>query len=140
MNCWILGEKTESDLPGYLQHWLGRRLVILHFVWLECQYVPRVVEANCQLHFGKIVVPPQVPSGHPLPSRWAMTLDHAIQLILAYRIQQQPCSYVLITLNEHVISIGQLEARMHTQLLLAITCRTKYVANCVMWPSFHYKC
>jgi len=69
-----------------------------------------------------------------------MTIDHEIQRILENRIRQQPCSYVLITLDEDVIYIGQLEAWMHTQLLSAITCLAKYVANCVVWHSSRYNC
>jgi len=69
-----------------------------------------------------------------------MTIDHEIQEILENRIRQQSCSYVLITLDEEVIYIGQLEAMMHTQLLSAIPCRAKYVANCVVWHRSRYNC
>jgi len=55
-----------------------------------------------------------------------------MQQILEHRIQQQLCSYILITLDQERIYMGQLEARMHTQLLSAITCRAKYVANWVV--------
>jgi len=69
-----------------------------------------------------------------------MTIDHEIQRILENRIRQQLCTYLLITLDEDVIHIGQLEARMHTQPLSAITCRAQYVVNCVVWHSPRYNC
>jgi len=97
-----------------------------------CPFLPSPIGNSI---FKKIVVSPQGRSGRPLPSHWAMTIDHEIQQILKNQIPQQPCSYVLITLDEDVIYIGQLEGRMHTHLLSAITCRAKYVANCVVWHS-----
>ena len=77
----------------------------------------------------KIVVPSQGLSSQPLRRRRPVTIDQQIQPILENRIRQQPGSYDLIILDEHVIYIRQLEGRMQTQLMTTITSCTKSVAN-----------